>query len=207
MERHRFSLGSLLTSWQGAIWFGPNTLRRFSHTGLGGYFSVLQVVYWLGQVTSIWEGRRGFHATLVQEPSMYRLPELVEENIPLLGRYNLVAGLIERTSSAPPSPLTPPSYPAFPPRGGNSSSVNEMVPLMIYLALALGVLSVLTLVYHKCHRRYLKTGAKVKEEVDNPFTANLKAEQAEQVAKNEQIEENENQIAVTDNDGQGDCVR
>lgn len=140
-------------------------------------------MYWLGQVTTIWEGRKGFHASVEKEPSMYRLPELVAENIPLLGRYNLVVGLIEKTSASPPSPMTPPSYPAFPPRGGNNSSVNGLLPLMIYLLVAVGVLLILTITYHKCYRKYRKSGAKVKEEVHNPFTSRLKAEQAEQVAQ------------------------
>lgn len=135
----------------------------------------MQVIYWLGQVTSIWEGRRGFYATVQKEPSMYRLPELVAGNIPLLGRYNLVAGLMEKTSSAPPSPMTPPSYPTFPPLAKKPNAIEELTPFMIYLAIAVGVVSSFIVTYYVCYVRYRKAGTKVREEVHNPFTSKLKS--------------------------------
>mmetsp|Transcript_32165 Transcript_32165/g.61893 ORF Transcript_32165/g.61893 Transcript_32165/m.61893 type:complete len:452 (-) Transcript_32165:216-1571(-) len=133
-------------------------------------------IYWMGQVTDLWEGRKGFHATVEKEPSMYRLPELVAANIPLLGRCNLVVGLIEKTAASPPSPMTPPSYPSFPPIVRKPDSMDELTPVMIYLAVAVGVLSLFTIAYHRCYRRYRKAGAKVNEEVQNAFTAKLKAD-------------------------------
>jgi len=135
-----------------------------------------QAIYWMGQVTDLWEGRKGFHATVEKEPSMYRLPELVAANIPLLGRCNLVVGLIEKTAASPPSPMTPPSYPSFPPIVRKPDSMDELTPVMIYLAVAVGVLSLFTIAYHRCYRRYRKAGAKVNEEVQNAFTAKLKAD-------------------------------
>lgn len=83
---------------------------------------------------------------------MYRLPELVADNIPLLGRYNLVVGLIEKTAASPPSPISPPSYPAFPGSGSSNSSIEGIGHLLMYAAVVVAVLAIGSVTYYRCRR-------------------------------------------------------
>lgn len=51
---------------------------------------------------------------ILQEPSLFRLSQILEPNLSLLGRYNVVVGLINLENSItmpppPPAPLVPPS--------------------------------------------------------------------------------------------------
>lgn len=112
----------------------------------------MQIIYWLDQVDLLWEGRKGFRATVDKEPSMYRLPDLVAYNIPLLGRYNVLVGLIEETSSAPPTPSTPPPPPWLPPPSSDDQQLWES-PLVVLAAVGtLGGSCVCALMYW-CWRR------------------------------------------------------
>lgn len=138
-------------------------------------FATVQVVHWLGQVTSLWEGRKGFRAIVDMEPSMYRLPELVDKSIPLLGRYNVVVGLMEKTSSAPPAPRAPPPFPSFPPTFTDSDdSIDEVVVIIMYVGAVLGGICGCFVVYHCCCRVRRGDGPEGKAEPHNPFTTNIK---------------------------------
>lgn len=74
-----------------------------------------------------------------QEPSIFRLPDLVEDNLKLLGRYNVIAGLLLSSSSTPPSPSEPPAFPSFPPASLAKQSQGGLAMIMPIVAALVAV--------------------------------------------------------------------
>lgn len=131
------------------------------------------MIYWLGQVGAIWNGQSGFRATVDMEPSKYRLPRLVETNVPLLGRYNVIVGLMTESSSTPPSPLAPPPIPSFPPIDTETSGFSATLLIAVILVSAVCGIGACTLVYFYCRRPVVEKEVK-KEVLHNPFVSSIK---------------------------------
>mmetsp|Transcript_17068 Transcript_17068/g.33002 ORF Transcript_17068/g.33002 Transcript_17068/m.33002 type:complete len:158 (+) Transcript_17068:1-474(+) len=76
------------------------------------------LLLWLGRIDVFWSKAGGVRDLLLEEPGMYRLPEILKHNLSLLGRYNVIVGLINLENSIrmpppPPSMPPPPSSGAF----------------------------------------------------------------------------------------------
>jgi len=131
-----------------------------------------RVLLWLGRVSIIWEGKKGFYALMEAEPNLFRLPDLVKLNIALLGRYNVVVGLMKRSSTSPPSPKAPPSYPMYPPLATDSKGLEGALLIVVILASCVGAICMCSLAY--CCIRSSRGSVQEKEAVHNPFTTGIK---------------------------------
>eukprot|EP00241_Pyramimonas_parkeae_P004708 CAMPEP_0114254344 /NCGR_PEP_ID=MMETSP0058-20121206/16926_1 /TAXON_ID=36894 /ORGANISM="Pyramimonas parkeae, CCMP726" /LENGTH=361 /DNA_ID=CAMNT_0001368551 /DNA_START=555 /DNA_END=1640 /DNA_ORIENTATION=+ len=72
------------------------------------------LLLWLRRIDVHWSRKNAVRELILQEPSLFHLSQILEPNLSLLGRYNVVVGLINLENSItmpppPPAPLVPPS--------------------------------------------------------------------------------------------------
>mmetsp|Transcript_5118 Transcript_5118/g.9727 ORF Transcript_5118/g.9727 Transcript_5118/m.9727 type:complete len:417 (-) Transcript_5118:179-1429(-) len=127
-----------------------------------------EVIHWLAQVSALWEGRKGFHAIIDQDPSIYRLRDLVAYNMMMLGRYNVIAGLLLKTSSTPPAPMAPPPFPAFPPISSESDGLKGVVVILLITAAAVAVIFLGVVHVFWCNLVRCKNRVRAEEDVTKP---------------------------------------
>eukprot|EP00241_Pyramimonas_parkeae_P000009 CAMPEP_0114238710 /NCGR_PEP_ID=MMETSP0058-20121206/8065_1 /TAXON_ID=36894 /ORGANISM="Pyramimonas parkeae, CCMP726" /LENGTH=342 /DNA_ID=CAMNT_0001350829 /DNA_START=544 /DNA_END=1572 /DNA_ORIENTATION=+ len=73
-----------------------------------------ELLHWLNRINVHWARKNGVRFLLTEDPSEHRLLEILKYNLMLLGRYNVVVGLIniDRSISMPPPPPSPPPLPS-----------------------------------------------------------------------------------------------
>eukprot|EP00238_Polyblepharides_amylifera_P000310 CAMPEP_0196573578 /NCGR_PEP_ID=MMETSP1081-20130531/3457_1 /TAXON_ID=36882 /ORGANISM="Pyramimonas amylifera, Strain CCMP720" /LENGTH=346 /DNA_ID=CAMNT_0041891335 /DNA_START=156 /DNA_END=1196 /DNA_ORIENTATION=+ len=91
------------------------------------------LIIWLDRCSEIWEGENGFKAVMSAEPTYFMLDYLASQNIPLLGRLNVVVGLFKKIATTPPPPPSEPPPPDHPP-GWNNGSDSLLGTCTLFLA-------------------------------------------------------------------------
>jgi len=91
------------------------------------------LIKWLDRCSEIWEGENGFKAVLSAEPTYFMLDYLASQNIPLLGRLNVVVGLYKNIATTPPAPPSEPP-PPFHTLGWNNGSNSLLGACTLFLA-------------------------------------------------------------------------